>query len=256
MLAIDQSHLDIITMLLRLLFAGLVVITVYFAIRSTLLYRKSQALFKEAPTERTYSVGNDKDQPFVYVALGDSTAAGVGVAEKSGTYAYKIAEKKASEGKYVQVINLGVSGSRASNMLEDQVSRVAALKPNLITVTIGANDATHFTSLKEYEQSLSQILGTLRDSGGTVLFATTPRMQPVPALPPPFAYFVNKRAQEQNEALRRMASNSSIRIVDLFNDGVLDYKKDPALYAPDLFHPSAKGYGVWATTFISQLPPL
>jgi len=50
--------------------------------------------------------------PPIYVALGDSTAVGVG-AERGGGYPERLAQRLAAAGTPVRLVNLGVSGATA-----------------------------------------------------------------------------------------------------------------------------------------------
>jgi lysophospholipase L1-like esterase len=60
-------------------------------------------------------------------------------------------------------------------------------------------------------------------------------------------------ARNQNRWLKSHVDNYNVKLVDIYAEGKLDYNKDPGLYASDRFHPSAKGYAVWAKLFVKEL---
>ena len=79
----------------------------------------------------------------VYVVLGDSTAAGRGA-----NYANGIAVRTArhlARSRPVLLVNLAVSGARVADVARDQLPAAVRLKPDLVLLAVGANDATHFT---------------------------------------------------------------------------------------------------------------
>lgn len=223
--------------------------------RTAILLRNGQQIGRQNATfTRDYFVGKASAKPFVYVVLGDSTAAGWGAKNLQGTFAYRVAQEVSRRGFRVHVVNVAVGGARLNDVLQHQISSLETIKPQLITISVGANDATHGTSEIEYSNQLRALLARLQNgSAKTILFANTPDMFQASALPLPLAMIANKRAQRQNAILQKLTRNSSVQIVDLYNRGKLVYARDHELYAPDLFHPSGKGYALWAQLFIEEL---
>lgn len=167
---------------------------------------------------------------------------------------HKIAQAWSQKGFRVHVVNVAVGGARLRDATQNQLAVLEKLKPQVAVVSVGANDATHGTSEIEYSNDLKTLLNALQKNAKTVLFADTPDMFQAPALPLPLALLANHRARRQNRTLQKMARGSSVRIVDIYSRGKLIYGRDKNLYAADLFHPSGKGYDVWARLFIAQLP--
>jgi lysophospholipase L1-like esterase len=189
-----------------------------------------------------------------YLVMGDSTAAGWGAGQLTNTYPYRVAQEVASRGYRVHVVNVAVGGALLHDVLQTQVDALKTVRPQLVTVSVGANDATHFTAQHEYSQQLRSLLAALQKSGAqTVLFANTPDMYQAPALTLPFAVATNIRARRQNAILDEALQETKIRRVDLYNKGKLIYRRDPQLYSADKFHPSASGYRRWAEVFKQAL---
>src|SRR5580704_4316397 len=78
----------------------------YIAVRSKIRLNHTAELIAISDRfPRDYYVCDPKHKPLLYVALGDSTAAGVGASHLGETYPYIVAQKLASQGRYVHVIN-------------------------------------------------------------------------------------------------------------------------------------------------------
>jgi lysophospholipase L1-like esterase len=211
---------------------------------------------QSAQFRRDYFVGDPAQPALQYLALGDSTAAGWGGAQLSETYVHQVAVALAARGYYVHVINVAVGGARLQHVLQHQVPLLKSRRPQFITVSVGANDATHFTSITEYSGQLRSLIAALQNSTAEqVLFANTPDMFQAPALPLPFAIAANARARRQNIVLNSALKGTGIQAVDLYNKGKLVYRLDRGLYAADRFHPSGSGYRRWARLFIEKLKP-
>ncbi len=227
----------------------------YTAARSQILLRNGRAIANHsAQWPRDYSVGQSGAPTLTYLVLGDSTAAGWGAATLQTTYPYEIAQAIARRGFRVHIINVAVGGAKVGDVAASQLAAIERVKPDLITLSVGANDATHFTSPAEFRRNLATILSALKQSDArTILVADTPDMFLAPALPLPIAAATSRRARAQNTILRALAKKSRVQIVELYAKGKLDARINPRLYAADRFHPSALGYARWARLFVEKL---
>jgi lysophospholipase L1-like esterase len=234
-----------------LFLAGVASYVLFTVARSHVLLSKGREIAqRSALFGREYSVGDPTRPTFTYLVMGDSTAAGWGAGQLTNTYPYRVAAGVASQGYHVRVINVAVGGALLRDVLQTQVAALKRVRPQLVTVSVGANDATHFTAQHEYSNQLRSLLAALQKSGAhTILFANTPDMYQAPALPLPLAVATNIRARQQNTILDEALQETKIRRVDLYNKGKLIYRREPELYAADKFHPSASGYRRWAEVF-------
>ncbi len=213
---------------------------------------------QSATFPRDYFVGEAQNRLYTVLVFGDSTAAGWGAENVKGTFAYKIAEAIAARNFRVRVVSVAVGGARLKDVLNHQIGSLKSVQPQLVVVSIGANDATHGTSEIEYSNGLKTLFSRLQKcSAQTLLVANTPDLSRDPALPWLFARVSNKRAQRQNQQLNAVLptvneQGTPINVIDLYNDGKLVHRRDDDQYAEDLFHPSASGYEVWAQLFIAQ----
>jgi lysophospholipase L1-like esterase len=218
-----------------LLFLGCAAWVLFTIARSLqLLSRGREIAQHSARFDREYSVGDPAHPRLTYLVMGDSTAAGWGAGKLTDTYAHRVAEAVASRGYRVRVVNVAVGGARLRDVLDNQLAALKSVRPQLITVSIGANDATHFTALREYSQELGSLLTALQNSGAkTVLLANTPDMYQAPALPLPLSVATGIRARRQNALLDAALRDTTIQRVDLYNEGKLIYRRAPDLYAAD-----------------------
>ena len=232
--------------------AGALIYLAYTAARTRILLNNGRAIAAQSASfARDYFVGEAGAPTFTYLALGDSTAAGWGAATLQTTYPYEIARTVAKRGFRVHIINVAVGGAKAGDVAASQLAAIERVKPDLITLSVGANDATHFTSPAEFRRDLATILSALKQSRArTILVADTPDMFLAPALPLPIAAITARRARAQNAITRQLTRDSRVQIVSLYERGKL---RSPDLYAADRFHPSASGYALWARLFIEKL---
>lgn len=226
---------------------------VYTLVRADILYNHSQDLFATAGQYSTdYYLGLTDQSPFTLVVLGDSTGIGVGTGRLEDSYAYKVASIYAVN-HYVHVVNRAVSGARLADLITNQLPNLAALAPNVVLITIGANDATHFTNFDGYKNSLTTLINSVGNQPYTVLLGNTPNMALTPAFPWWVAQAVGYRVRKQNMLESYLMPIQGIRYIDIYTDARLDYSVNKNYYASDLFHPAAAGYQVWAAAFAKSI---
>lgn len=207
------------------------------------------------PTE--YVVGDPAKPALTYVALGDSTTYGVGASTLEHTYPYGVAQALADAGYFVHVRNLGRSGARLDEVAGVQLPKVLD-RPDVVSVSIGGNDATHLTQPSRYRQLVAELLAALTQRAiPMVLVTSTTDMKLTPSIPPLANTVVGLYAERQNREMRPAVEAAGFAYVNLFQDGKLDR---PELYASDEFHPSDLGYAKWrpifGTAVAAQLPKL
>jgi lysophospholipase L1-like esterase len=110
-----------------------------------------------AATERTLEKPMTTG-PIVYVALGDSTGAGVGARE--GGYVLRLFNRLVERRAGSNLKNLCVSGATTADLIRGQLERGVALNPDLVTVGIGINDIGHGLTLDQFSKNYEEILKT------------------------------------------------------------------------------------------------
>lgn len=90
--------------------------------------------------------------PIAYVALGDSTGAGIGA--RQGGYVARLFRRMVELRPGSRLTNLCFSGATTSDVLRDQLALGVGADPNLVTLGIGINDIGHGLSLEQFSKNL------------------------------------------------------------------------------------------------------
>lgn len=178
------------------------------------------------------------DGELLYVAIGDSAAQGIGASRPDRSYVGLLADDlRATTGRSVRVVNLSVSGATTMLAVRDQLPRLAHLMPDLVTVSIGANDIAGWNPA-EFERNISTI------------FAELPAHAIVADLPCFHLPHNERKVAEANRMLRAAARECGLVVAPLHAAtrrqglrGILTQ------FARDMFHPNDHGYAVWAEAF-------
>ena len=179
-----------------------------------------------------------------YVVMGDSTAAGQGADYESGI-AMRTAQQLGVEHK-VELVNLAVSGAKIADVRAEQLKPAMALQPDLVLISIGANDVTNLTSPDAAKEDLRQVIAAIRRSGDArVVITGAPDMGSVPRFAQPLRYLAGKLTQRLNARLYELEKEPGVTLVPIALETGPIFRKQPELYEKDKFHPNAKGYAVW-----------
>lgn len=175
---------------------------------------------------------------FVYVALGDSAAQGIGASSyDKGYVALLAAQIQKATGRPVRVINLSVTGARVADVVREQLPRLKALHPDLVTLDIGANDTVKSTPDADFRRDFTSILEAIPAERSAV--ADLP-------------VFSGKSTQSNqvhwNDFVQSEIIKQEIKLVKL-SDTTRRTQHDWDTYAADFFHPSDKGYATWYQTY-------
>ncbi|MFP7835011.1 SGNH/GDSL hydrolase family protein [Marisediminicola sp. LYQ134] len=180
-----------------------------------------------------------KGGELLYVALGDSAAQGIGGSRPNRSYVGLLAKTiRAASGRTVRVANLSQSGARLRDAIEKQVPALAKLSPDIVTVSIGANDIASFER-DRFERELRYILDAL------------PATAIVADLPSFYLGEFERRVLAANEIVRRVAAEHGYAVAPLHSTTRGRTAARTALrdVAKDFFHPNDRGYAVWASAF-------
>jgi len=186
---------------------------------------------------------------FGYVALGASDAVGIGALPLRRGYVFRIRDALASQGRDVELSNLGIPGAKV-----DDIARIARLvpaaKPDLITLWTGANDLIDGDDPKDFGEALGRLLRDLRESGALIVIGDLPDLTRAPRFverPSPAVTVARVRAF--NEAILAQASDRGVPVARLSE---LDMIEE---LASDLdgFHPNNEGHRMIAERFLEVI---
>ena len=185
--------------------------------------------------------GNPSAAERVIVAFGDSLTAGQGVAPEEA-YPALLAARLRAEGYAYRVVNAGVSGDTTAGGLR-RVDWALRLKPEIVIVELGANDALRGQDLAGVRQNLDAIVERFRSAGARVLVAGM-------RLPPNYG---PRYGAEFQRLFDEVARRHRAALMPFLLDGVAGH---PRLNQFDGIHPTAEGYRIVADRLWPYLRPL
>lgn len=198
----------------------------------------------------------DPAKPLLKVAaLGDSSIMAPGVDDADEIWISHVCRRLA-EHRHVELQSFAVGGARARDVLADQVDAAIAYQPDLIFLSVGANDALKGVSLTSFARNLDQIVERLNGTDATIVQSGVGVLGMIPRLYPPLSTFMSWRAERFDAAHRQVAARYGTSVVDHRSDNVALWYSDRSLWADDLFHVSAAGHARWSETTWRTLGPL
>lgn len=172
----------------------------------------------------------------LYVAVGDSTAQGIGVASIDASYPAQVrALLEGRDSRPWQLLNLSKSGAVLADVLDVQLPRLRALgvRPDLLSAVVGGNDLRR-TALPELLTGLERLVTALPVGS---LVATMPRG------------LKEKEAEVANALLTRLAQERGLLVADLWSHTGPPWR---GKYADGL-HPNAVGLQEWVAALRAPL---
>ena len=186
-----------------------------------------------------------KTGPIVYVALGDSTGAGVGA--RNGGYVARLFQRLVERRPGSRLDNLCVSGSTTEDVLRRQLDKGVALNPDLVTLGIGINDIGHGMTLDQFSRNYEQILSTLKEKTHAQIVVTNiPDISTAPTIPGPLRQGYQQKIVQFSQRLEEIAARHDVTVFDVYTITTKELPSHPEYFSSDGFHPSDAGYELWA----------
>jgi lysophospholipase L1-like esterase len=184
----------------------------------------------------------------VYVALGDSTGAGVG-ARDGGGYVARLFKRIEERRPGSKLNNVCVSGATTADLVRAQLERGVALNPDLVTVGIGINDIGHGLSLEEFSKNYETILSTLKEkTHAQIVVANIPDISTAPRIPRVMRSQYQRQIMQYSQRLEKIANRyGGVTVFDVYSITRDELPSHPEYFSSDGFHPSDQGYELWAT---------
>ncbi len=230
--------------------AGLALAVIFVAIEAAFIAWNGRPVpAPTIPREQALGAG----PPLSYVVMGDSTAVGQGAPYEQG-----IARQSAeflAETHRVQLTNTGVSGARLADVARTQLKQANAAKPDIVLLSVGANDAVHLTSGPSAEQSLQAIVASLRAANPHVKIVVTgcPAMGSIARFPWPAKQILGLRTRQMNAVFDRAVRRDQLIPAPIATRTGAAFLADKTLFARDNFHPNARGYALWTPVIAEAL---
>jgi acyl-CoA thioesterase-1 len=167
----------------------------------------------------------------VLLAFGNSLTSGYGAAPGFG-YPEQLQKTLDADGYAYRVVNMGIPGDTTKSG-RARISEALALKPAIVIVELGANDAHTGLTLAETGATLEEIVHLFRDGGAIVVLAQVDA--------------------ELSNVFDGLARKFGVTSISAFLEGVED---NPKLMIADRLHPNADGYAIVARTVMTSIEPL
>ncbi len=185
-----------------------------------------------------------------YVAMGDSQTEGLWDGDDTVGlmgFADRLAVLVDEHYPGLAYANLAVRGRRIRNLLDEQLPKALAMRPDLVTVCIGMNDVTrpglYFDgALADLDDLYDQLAG----SGATVATTTFPDLAQIV----PVSRLLGTRVVRINEAIRAAAERHGFRLVDLYGAPSMT---EADTWSSDRVHGSPKGHALFAAAAAEAL---
>lgn len=238
----------------------LTIIALILFIAAELLIVKFNGAHIEPPRNipRIQSFGQGK--PLALVVFGDSTAVAQGGRYEKGI-AIHMAQLLASKHHSVTLHNYAMSGARTRDVATTQLSQLTH-EPDVVLISIGANDVTHFTPRNSVQNDIATTVDALRKKNPAVqIFITgVPAMGSIPRFPQPLRWAAGIPTKRYNAVFAHITKEKDIANIEIAEQVGSTFHNNPGLFAADKFHPNNAGYREWnaaiTNTFKRYFRPL
>ncbi|HZJ40787.1 MAG TPA: SGNH/GDSL hydrolase family protein [Candidatus Saccharimonadales bacterium] len=189
----------------------------------------------------------------VYVALGDSLTAGIGVADYEQSYPYLIAQKIAGKDTKVTHLNFSYPGYKTDDLIRDMLPEAIASQPDIVTILIGVNDVHDNNNRQRFRQNYEVILQQLSTkTNAKINVISIPFIGSKHSLWPVYRAYYYSKSLIFNDIIRELADKYQVNYIDLTNF-TQQYSLKPGYYAVDGFHLSDLGYQYWSQIIYDHL---
>jgi len=203
-------------------------------------------LYRSVKGNRRYweqrASASSQENDFIYLALGDSVANAIGASRPQNGYVGLLAQEiEALTSRPVRVINISVTGATAADLVRDQLPRIRHLRPDLVTLDIGANDVNKKLPEDGFMRDFTTILDAL--PAGKTIVADLPTFKHGPQ---------RSTLIRLNAAIHAQVAAHEFQLAPIFEVTSATIG-DLRTYGADFFHPSNRGHRNWSHAFESQL---
>lgn len=200
---------------------------------------------------------NDLDPSGVYgapqgavvriVVLGDSSVTGPGLGHPSRVWVARLADRLPWN---VELVSHARGGSRVRDVLRHQHPAAVMERPDLFVLAVGANDALHGTTARQFGHDLGPLLDGLRCVAPVATLGVGD-LSVIPRVPPALRVLLARRSAAIDRAHAAVSATRGnvvrVPVSELSDRHFKDLGRD--VFAPDMFHPNERGHDLWAELF-------
>jgi lysophospholipase L1-like esterase len=246
----EDSLTSLIKNQMKIFFIVLGAVVLYFSLELVVLYYRSNhtpQLPHIDQSDRSLGQG----PTLRYIAVGDSTGVGSGASGYETTYTYKIAQFLAKD-HTVEYKNISVFGYKTGDVLNNQVKQIIKYKPDIVTISMGPNDATHLVSSNKILSNYKAIIQQLEQGTNAKIYITNiANFDDARILPWFFHDLIEYRSAKINPQILKL-ENDRVKLVNIHDFGWANYDRKQT-YAADHFHPNDLGYENWTNAFLDKM---
>lgn len=219
------------------------------------------ALLRPSPDQPDFDPSGefgDSENPELRVAvLGDSSVTAPGVTGPEEIWITIVCDRLAeNRHRHVILQSFAAGGSRASDLIGEQMKEAIDFRPDIIFVSVGANDTIKGVPRRQFARNLNHLIERLSETGAVVIQSGVGDLGSIPRLYPPLSNLVSRRANGFDQTHWKIAEKHGTTVIPQRSDGIERWYKDRRLWSPDLFHVSAAGHARWAETTWKTVDPL
>jgi lysophospholipase L1-like esterase len=203
--------------------------------------RRTALRLPEAAGPREGQVG--EGEPILHVlVVGDSAAAGVGVADQrqalSAQLAHALSETLRGPVGWQLVAQSGVNTEECRAL----AARSDLQRADVVVTVLGVNDVSSQTTAPRFASGLSLLWSELQQRTGArrAVVCGVPPMHLFPAIPQPLRWYLGRYAIWLDRAARRWTEQEGLGYCPV------DWEAKDGFVAADGFHPGAALYPEWA----------
>lgn len=179
--------------------------------------------------------------------LGDSAAAGVGVAHQSQALSGQLVAQLSQAFTVIWRLE-----ATTGHTTQDTLSRLSTVDGpfDVVVTSLGVNDTTRGVRPFVFFQRQQTLFQRLTDefNARVIIASAVPDMALFPALPTPLRFFVGAQSKRLGLALEQAVSTCpKARHIRP------EFDPKPDLMAADGYHPSAKAYAIWAQALAQEI---
>lgn len=216
----------------------------FAVISAELLY----AILRPAPKQEEFDPSatfGDRANPTIRVAvLGDSTVTAPGVGGPDEIWISRICRRLADTHQ-VELKSYAIGGSMAHDLVAEQLEPALGFEPDLVILSVGANDALKGVNSRVFEENLEKLVSEFTATGATVIQSGVGDLGTIPRLLPPLRHLLSRRALQFNAVHERVAERHGSWVVPQRESPMELWRDDREMWSADLFHVSARGHEVW-----------
>jgi lysophospholipase L1-like esterase len=218
------------------------------------------ALLRPAPILESFDpsgeYGDASKPPLRVAVVGDSSVHAPGVERADQIWVSLICQRLA-ENHHVTLRSFAVGGSKAHDLLNGQMASAIAFAPNVVIVSVGANDVLKGVRRRTFAQNLDRLIKTLTASTDAVVIQSgVGVLGTIPRLFPPLSQLVSRRADRFDKVHWRVAESYGSTVINQRLDDAAAWQSDRTLWALDAFHVSPAGHARWADIAWKTIGPL